>query len=255
MPKKILAFDLYGTLLSTTSISSSLSAILTLTSEKSSRLASRWRALQLEYSWRLTCMGQYVSFRELTQASLLHVLLEAGIQSPEEQTVESLMRAYDGLPAFDDVARGVQILAAEKDRRADVKAVVFSNGSEDAVRKAVVESGIGGGGPAVEGAVFDGVVSVEAIRAFKPSPEAYKHLLSAVGGWEDAEVWLVSSNPFDIVGALGYGIENLKAVWVDRAAAGWADRLGSVVGINEPTMVVQGVDEAVRRILGGDGGY
>ena len=34
------------------------------------------------------------------------------------------------------------------------------------------------------------------------------------------DLWLVSGNPFDIVGARGMG---MNAIWVDRAGEGWKD--------------------------------
>ena len=52
----VLAFDLYGTLLSTESISKRLSEIIG-SQEEGTLIATSWRKYQLEYSWRLTCMG------------------------------------------------------------------------------------------------------------------------------------------------------------------------------------------------------
>ena len=66
------------------------------------------------------------------------------------------------------------------------------------------------------------------------------------------EMWLVSGNPFDVVGARAVG---MRAVWVDRGGKGWADGL---VGGEEwgPTAVVGGlgeVVEVVRRVAEGGG--
>lgn len=59
----------------------------------------------------------------------------------------------------------------------------------------------------------------------------------------------MSGNPFDVVGARAAG---LRAAWVDRAGGhhgggGWNDRLGELAE-GGPTVVVGGVDEAVRAI-------
>ncbi|KAJ2904101.1 haloacid dehalogenase [Zalerion maritima] len=249
----VLAFDLYGTLLSTSSISTTLSSSLSVPSEKGDAIASRWRILQLEYSWRMTCMGKYVSFRDLTRASLLHSLSEEGVLSPSDETVDRLMGCYDGLPAFPDATKGLQVLAAEKakslgHRGGSLKAVVFSNGVETTVRDALVKADLEGSSGT--GKLFDGVVSAQPTEAFKPSSKVYQHLVDSVGSsGKDGEVWLVSSNPFDVTGALGCGVPGLKAVWVDRAGTGWIDKLGSVIGVEKPTLVVGGVDEAVKQIL------
>jgi len=62
-------------------------------------------------------------------------------------------------------------------------------------------------------------------------------------------IWLVSGNPFDVVGARAAGIQ---AAWVDRAGGhhgkgGWNDRLGELTG-GGPTIVVKSVEEAVEGI-------
>jgi 2-haloacid dehalogenase len=81
--------------------------------------------------------------------------------------------------------------------------------------------------------VFDRehVVSVDGVRAFKPSPASYNHLLARAGKTGDpSEVILVSSNPFDICGSRNAG---LRALWIDRTYKGWKDQLG-----NAPTWIM-----------------
>ena len=51
----VVAFDLYGTLLSTESIVKELSSHFG--NEKAASLAALWRRYQLEYTWRLNSMG------------------------------------------------------------------------------------------------------------------------------------------------------------------------------------------------------
>lgn len=54
--KIIIAFDLYGTLLSTESIALELAKHY---GEEASRpLAALWRRYQLEYTWRINSMGE-----------------------------------------------------------------------------------------------------------------------------------------------------------------------------------------------------
>lgn len=63
-------------------------------------------------------------------------------------------------------------------------------------------------------------------------------------------MWLVSGNPFDVVGAKAVG---MRACWVDRAGAGWVD--GLVQGERgRPDVVVRGVGEVVGGIEGFGGG-
>ena len=56
-PDTIIAFDAYGTLLSTESIAQELARHFG--HEKGSVLAALWRRFQLEYTWRLNSMRVY----------------------------------------------------------------------------------------------------------------------------------------------------------------------------------------------------
>lgn len=53
--KTVIAFDLYGTLLSTESIAAELAKLFGDDTAKS--LAASWRRYQLEYTWRINSMG------------------------------------------------------------------------------------------------------------------------------------------------------------------------------------------------------
>jgi 2-haloacid dehalogenase len=81
---------------------------------------------------------------------------------------------------------------------------------------------------------------------FKPHTKVYYHLAEEVGKKKEemGSIWLVSGNPFDVVGARAVG---MQAAWVDRAEKGWSDRLGELAS-GGPTLVVSGVEDAVRKI-------
>jgi 2-haloacid dehalogenase len=53
--KTIVAFDLYGTLLSTESIAKQLETYI---GTKAEAVSALWRRYQLEYTWRLNSMGR-----------------------------------------------------------------------------------------------------------------------------------------------------------------------------------------------------
>ena len=59
----ILAFDLYGTLLSTESIAKDLASHFG--EEKAAKVAALWRRYQLEYTWRLNSMSTTLAPRVL----------------------------------------------------------------------------------------------------------------------------------------------------------------------------------------------
>jgi 2-haloacid dehalogenase len=56
MGKVVLAFDLYGTLLSTASVAEALASHFG--EDKAKSIAAVWRKYQLEYTWRLNSMSE-----------------------------------------------------------------------------------------------------------------------------------------------------------------------------------------------------
>jgi 2-haloacid dehalogenase len=153
------------------------------------------------------------------------------------------MRAYDTLSIFSDVGPALEKLK----RASNVEAYVFSNGTNEMVSSSVHKS------PDLKpySSVFKGIVVVEEVRKFKPHPETYYHLARTVGkdptSKKDlSEIWLVSGNPFDIVGARAVG---MKAAWVDRAGNGWQDAV--VPGnIGRPNVIAKDLEEVVNTISG-----
>ncbi|KAK4694652.1 2-haloacid dehalogenase, partial [Lecanoromycetidae sp. Uapishka_2] len=211
----IIAFDLYGTLLSTDSIAKELSTHFG--DEKATSLAALWRRYQLEYTWRLNSMNSGVSL--------------------DDNSIASLMKAYDSLSTFPDVPGALKDL----DKESDITAVVFSNGTNSMVTNSVKSSPDLG----PHASVFKDIVTVEKVQCFKPAPLVYYHLAKKMGKATTkeamGEMWLVSGNPFDVVGARAVG---MQAAWVDRAGNGWTDAL--VQGATgKPTLVVKGLGEVV----------
>ncbi|KAH9215035.1 HAD-like domain-containing protein [Leptodontidium sp. 2 PMI_412] len=235
----VIAFDLYGTLLSTESIAKELATHFG--DEKAQSIAALWRRFQLEYTWRMNSMGLYKPFSDITHASLEHALAESSVILSEDN-IASLMKAYDSLGTFPDVAPGLKDIASSP----NITAYVFSNGTDAMVSSSVNQS------PSLSShaSVFKDLITVQEVKAFKPHPKVYEHLLKKVGKANDVgSVWLVSGNPFDVVGARAVG---MQAAWVDRkgghhGAGGWTDQLGSLAR-GGPTIVVDGVEGAVEGI-------
>lgn len=180
----------------------------------------------------------YKPFSSITEASLKHALAETS-SSLSETAIASLMQAYDSLAVFPEVPAALESLASSP----TVEPYIFSNGTDAMVSSSVNLSP----SLAPHARVFKGLVTVQGIEIFKPDPKVYRYLAKQVGK-ENAigDVWLVSGNPFDVVGARAVG---LQAAWVDRAGKGWVDGLGELVGKEcRPTIVVKGVEDAVSGI-------
>jgi len=144
-----------------------------------------------------------------------------------------MMNAYDSLAIFPDVAPALDKLSSDP----NIECVVFSNGTKTMVSNSVNKSKE----LSPYASVFNSLVTVDYIRSFKPAPEVYKYLAQRVDkvGKED-EMWLVSGNPFDVVGARATG---MQAAWVDRAGNGWQDMLGG-----EPTVIVRSLEEVADAV-------
>lgn len=253
--KIVIAFDLYGTILSTESIAKDLAAHLNISKQKAQAVAAKWRQYQLEYTWRIAAMGTYKPFDKITRAALRHAAAELEAIDVPDDTADKLMASYDALAVFPDVLAGLKAVQG----RRGVEAVIFSNGTEKMLGASVGSSpdlrpfvtAAGGGG----GGLFKKLITVDEVRTYKPTAQAYSHLQAEADEDNDAVVWLVSANPFDVAGARSVG---LRSAWIDRAGTGWVDRLGEAIfGIGDdvrkrrasPTIIAKGVDTAVEEIL------
>ncbi|GIJ86410.1 hypothetical protein Asppvi_005298 [Aspergillus pseudoviridinutans] len=232
--KVVVAFDLYGTLLSTDSIVKQLGQHFS--NAKAQSISTSWRRYQLEYAWSLNIMGQYNSFSNITQNSLRHAVAEHD-EKLDEDAIDELLRAYHSLVTFPDVQATLGQLA----NRPDITAVVFSNGTQAMVTNSVRDST----DLSPHSAVFKQIITVDEVRQFKPAPAVYAHLARKMGNSPSsqmADLWLVSGNPFDVIGARSCG---MHAIWVDRARRGWMD---AAVPDLQPTAVVHDLSDILTVI-------
>ena len=193
--KTVLTFDVYGTLIDPFRMEEGLRSAF---GEKAREASELWRSKQVEYSFRRALMRKYQDFNACTAQALQFVSMQMG--TPLSESVQGkLLGEYLRLPAFADVPGALGTLA----RRGFVL-VACSNGTEDAVRVLLAHAGV------LER--FSKIVSVDPIRTFKPDPAVYERLVTEVSVPRES-VWLVSSNPFDVVGAKAYG---LRTAWVQR---------------------------------------
>jgi 2-haloacid dehalogenase len=155
-----------------------------------------WRIKQLEYTWLRSLMGRYQDFAAVTAESLAYTLRVLGL-SYDEAAFARIMDKYLHLDLYPDA---LAALGAMPDR----KLAILSNGSPDMLSALVKNSGLD--------RVLDAVISVDASRIFKPSPEAYA-LIEARLGIPPAEVLFISSNPWDACGAKAFG---LNVAWIER---------------------------------------
>jgi 2-haloacid dehalogenase len=212
-----LAFDVYGTLIDTHNVVSKLSEMI---GEKAAAFSQTWRDKQLEYSFRRGLMQNYEHFGVCTSHALDYTCLFYQTDlSPMQR--EELLACYRTLPAFSDVEQGLATL-----KGAGHRLFAFSNGNAEAVEGLLLAAGIR--------EYFLGVVSVDAIKTFKPNPATYAHFLRSAEA-TGKEAWLISSNPFDVIGAKSAG---MNAAWVKRSSTAIFDPWGI-----DPDLVVASLSE------------
>jgi 2-haloacid dehalogenase len=220
-----LAFDVYGTLINTHGVVSALEAHV---GAHAQAFSNTWRDKQLEYSFRKGLMQNYETFAVCTSQALDYTCSYYRTNLSDDQKME-LMSLYRVLPAFDDVKEGLSRL-----QDAGFRLYAFSNGAADALELLLNNAGIRD--------LFLGVVSVDDIKSFKPNPAVYGHFLrkSKTSG---ASAWLISSNPFDVIGAMSAG---MKSAWLRRSPEAIFDPWGI-----EPTITVTNLHELKEELSRG----
>src|SRR5579864_1469364 len=191
-----LGFDVYGTLVDPLGMERQLTALF---GDRGSAMSSLWRQKQLEYSFRRGLMQCYENFDACTQRALQFTLRTFKIDLSEHEQIR-LLSDYLNLPAFPDAVSALQALQAS-----GYLLLAFSNGVENSLRTLLDRAGIL--------PYLAGIVSVDPIKTFKPSPDVYDYLVSKAGR-DREDTWLISANPFDIIGAKA---ASLRAAWIHRA--------------------------------------
>ena len=143
-------------------------------------------------------MRRYVPFDVCTWQALEFALESRGL-SLDPEGRQSLSRQYRALPAFAEVPDALSSL-----RAAGHRLYAFSNGTTDDLEELLDRAGIESS--------LDGIVSVHDVESFKPDPGVYEHFAETVGSRAD-DTWLVSGNPFDVIGAAAC---DWRTIWVRR---------------------------------------
>src|SRR5690242_19334115 len=157
MTREALAFDMYGTLVDPIRIWKLLEHYIP---HNGMRVAELWRQKQLEYTFRLTVMERYEDFERVTRKALDYALAASGYTLTTEQK-QHLMAQYNDLECFADVEPGL-----ERFQPRGHTMVLFSNGNPAMLEPLMKAAGLE--------KFFQGFVSVDEIRVYKPSPKVYQ---------------------------------------------------------------------------------
>jgi 2-haloacid dehalogenase len=186
-------FDAYGTLFD---VHAAIGRHRAAAGPDADRFSEIWRSKQLEYTWTLTLSGHYVDFWTLTERALDFAF--ARFSSVDKVLKPKLLDAYLALDAFPDARAVLHDLKARGEATA-----ILSNGSPKMLSAAVAAAKID----------LDAVLSVDAIRIYKPRPEVYA-LVTDRFRLAPEEIVFVSSNRWDVMGAASFGF---RTAWINRA--------------------------------------
>jgi len=213
MISQTIALDVYGTLIDTAGVLSTLTHIVG--EQQAEPLSNLWRTKQLEYSFRRGLMGRYVDFSVVTKEALEHSCKVYKIDlKPTE--VDQLMQEYRTLPPYRDTKHGVEQL-----KQLGYRVYAYSNGSNKAVTQLLRQAAVHH--------LLDGVVSMEDVKTFKPNPIGYNHFCQSTDS-KPQHAWLVSGNNFDVIGAKSFG---MHTAWLKRNPDAIFDPMGY-----EPTLTI-----------------
>jgi 2-haloacid dehalogenase len=195
-----LAFDLFGTILDLGgSHTPRLGEFLKRQGSplNAESLWDRWRARQRieQFQDNLFQAGHF-GYLDSSRRALIYTLRASALPFDDDD-VRFVMEGWEDLAPFPDVVPGLALL------RSKFKLVVLSNGDRDYLPQ-VIRSRIG--------FEFDGIVSVDDVGAFKPSPQVYRYLARVLKA-EPCELMMVSAHSFDAVGARASGY---RAAYVNR---------------------------------------
>jgi 2-haloacid dehalogenase len=213
-----IAFDAYGTLLDTRSLASELGQDVA----ARERFVALWRAKQLEYTWLRSVMGRYVDFESVSADALRYAMKST--KSGGEK-FESLMDGLRKMRCFPEVPSALDSLKSKVGRLA-----ILSNGTPSLLNSALEANGIQ--------QYFETVLSVEAVRTYKPDPRVYA-LATEHFETTPEKLLFVSSNSWDVSGAASFGF---VTAWCNRSQAAF-DELGY-----SPKIEVRSLDELAEKI-------
>lgn len=163
--------------------------------------APLWFTRLLHLSTVNAIVGPHRPFGELGKAAFLALHGEEG----GETAWAAVAASFADMPAHPDVRPGI-----ERFRAAGWQVFALTNSSP-----ATVDAGLSAAGVAD---LFDGRFTVEEAGAFKPSPEPYRHALTAAG-LDPATTWMVASHDWDLAGA---GAVGLNTAFLARPGMPWA---------------------------------
>jgi 2-haloacid dehalogenase len=159
-----------------------------------------WFGQLLRDAFALTASGGYRPFAEVAIAAL------RTLAPLSEDSAREVVGGFAGLDSHPEVAEAMQTL-----RAAEVRIITLTNGSAGTTSTLLERAGVRD--------LVEHVMSVDAVRRWKPAPEPYRHA-AEVCDVPPERMALVAAHGWDLHGAHSAG---LLTGWVNRSDGQWSD--------------------------------
>lgn len=189
-------FDLFGTLLPLGPLDQDCER---LAPGRGREIARAWRARQIEATWLRTIMDRWADLDAVTLDALRAVLEELEVRVDERGIAEAA--GAFGRLALDPAA--AYVIGQLRD--AGLTVGILTNASRSTVNDVVARLPV----------AFDHVLSVDAVRRYKPHPAVYQLAVDAVGAPTE-RIGFVTANGWDATGAASFGF---RVAWLAAAGA------------------------------------
>lgn len=163
-----------------------------------------WFQKLLQLSMTATATGNFRNFSALA-GDALHAIAATSGRSLGDDAMESLGAAFSELRAYDDVMCGLQRL-----RDNGWTTIALTNSAQTAVDSQLAGAGLTD--------LFDHILSVEAVQAYKPAAAPYEHA-AAVAGVKPSQLLMIACHDWDLAGARAAGCDT---AFVRRAGMSYA---------------------------------
>ncbi len=182
-----LIFDVNETLLDLQPLKDSINSSL-----NDQNAAEVWFSELLQYSLVESITGSYHDF-SMIAASILKMNARKRKLDLNDEEIGEILKPISFLHAYPEVAEGLVRLS-----KAGYKMVAFSNGKPSVLKDQLEFSGLA--------QYFDHILSVDAVKKYKPHPDTYRYAVDKAGG-ELRTTMMIAAHGWDIAGAARAGMQ------------------------------------------------
>ncbi len=218
----ILVFDVNETLLDLNALRPSFERVF-----GSGEVLREWFTQTLLYSQTMTLTGHYADFAAVARHSLEMTARTHAVQLNEE-AVASIFATMRTLPTHQEVPGALRRL-----RQAGFRMIALTNSSQSMAEAQMLSAGLT--------ATFERIISVDAIRKYKPFPGVYRHL-AVESTVNTSQLTMIAAHPWDLMGARAAGC---NVAYIERPSTPWFDL------VPKPKIAGRNLDEVATQLMSG----